>query len=250
MKIVFNPLTGKFDYTDGTLSQAKVSPDSTEAQTWDAALTTLVNNLNRIRYGIVTISGEAWGTFSHSIATVWGKFNAATGHKHSGAADDGAQIDHGGLGGLADDDHTQYVLKSGNITQITTRSHTSLSNIGTNAHSAIDTAITNSTNHIAAASPHSGHTIMTTGSYAGDNTANRAIPHGLGRTPKHVSIESNQSDGIRHLSAGFINYADQTSALYFALTTWDATNFYVGNAGGYWGSANASGSTFYWVAEG
>lgn len=34
-------------------------------------------------------------------------------HDHSGG--DGAQIDHGGLAGLSDDDHTQYALRSANI---------------------------------------------------------------------------------------------------------------------------------------
>lgn len=34
------------------------------------------------------------------------------GDSHDHVGGDGAQIDHGGLGGLADDDHTQYVLKT------------------------------------------------------------------------------------------------------------------------------------------
>jgi len=37
--------------------------------------------------------------------------------------------DHGGLSGLLDNDHTQYVLKSGSLTQITTRDHDLLSGI-------------------------------------------------------------------------------------------------------------------------
>ena len=43
------------------------------------------------------------------------------------------------------------------IGDITTRSHTLLTDIGTNTHATIDTAISNSTNHIAAVAPHSGH---------------------------------------------------------------------------------------------
>ena len=40
-----------------------------------------------------------------------------------------------------DQDLSGYVLKSGSITQITTRSHTDLTSIGTNTHAAIDTAL-------------------------------------------------------------------------------------------------------------
>ncbi|MBW2674109.1 MAG: hypothetical protein JRD89_11960 [Deltaproteobacteria bacterium] len=90
------------------LSQQNILGDTDEAQTWDSPIGSLLNNLNRIRYAIVHMSGEAWGTFSHSIAEIWGKFNATTGHKHSGEADDGGVIDHGSLDGLEDDDHTQY----------------------------------------------------------------------------------------------------------------------------------------------
>jgi len=42
---------------------------------------------------------------SHGIVT--------NGNSHDHAGGDGAQIDHGGLAGLADDDHTQYFLKAG-----------------------------------------------------------------------------------------------------------------------------------------
>jgi len=96
------------------LYQNSIMPDETEAQTWDYPIGSLLSNLNRIRYAIVHMSGEAWGTFSHSIAEIWGKFHPTTGHKHSGAADDGGVIDHGSLAGLGDDDHPQYLKKSAN----------------------------------------------------------------------------------------------------------------------------------------
>jgi len=95
------------------LYQNSIMPDETEAQTWDDPIGSLLSNLNRIRYAIVHMSGEAWGTFSHSIAEIWGKFDATDGHKHSGAADDGGQVDHGTLGGLGDDDHPQYFRVDG-----------------------------------------------------------------------------------------------------------------------------------------
>ncbi|MBW2674932.1 MAG: hypothetical protein JRD89_16215, partial [Deltaproteobacteria bacterium] len=49
------------------LYQNSIMPDETEAQTWDTPIGSLLSNLNRIRYAIVHMSGEAWGTFSHSI---------------------------------------------------------------------------------------------------------------------------------------------------------------------------------------
>lgn len=93
--------------------QTAVVKDETEAATWDITISSLLNNLNRIRNQILAITGEAWGTASHSIATIWAKFNAATGHAHSGAADDGKPIDHGTCTGLTDDDHTIYFLADG-----------------------------------------------------------------------------------------------------------------------------------------
>ena len=81
--------------------------------------------------------------------------NASADHNASAAGDKGkfvkantstgaiefATIDHGAdlvAASLLDDDHTQYVLKSGSLTQITTRSHTALSDIGTATHAQLD----------------------------------------------------------------------------------------------------------------
>jgi hypothetical protein len=68
-----------------------VSADQTESHTWDASLISLVNNLNRIRNQIVTITGEAWGTVSHSLTA----------------------FPHSILTGLANDDHVRYFDKDG-----------------------------------------------------------------------------------------------------------------------------------------
>lgn len=92
---------------------ASVSADGDEVQSWSATLVSLVSNLNRIRYMIVTITGEAWGTASHSIAAIWAKFHDTTGHGHSGSGSDGAPIHHGATTGRGDDDHTQYLLADG-----------------------------------------------------------------------------------------------------------------------------------------
>lgn len=74
------------------LAQTNIEGDVTEAQTWDSSVSTLLNNLNRIRNQIVAITGEAWGTVSYNVAAIWAKFHATTGHKHTGAADDAPKI--------------------------------------------------------------------------------------------------------------------------------------------------------------
>lgn len=50
------------------------------------------------------------GTIQHPIEELQNAFNPTTGHDHDGT--DSKQVDHGGLGGLADDDHPQYVKHS------------------------------------------------------------------------------------------------------------------------------------------
>jgi len=87
--------------------------DSVEATTWDATLTSIVNNLNRIRNQIVTITGQTWGTVTTTLVSIMALFNATTGHKHTGAANDAPILPHAGLSGLANDDHTQYYLVVG-----------------------------------------------------------------------------------------------------------------------------------------
>ena len=100
----------------GTVTQEKVDPDATEATTWDSPISHLKSNLNRIRNQIITITGEAWGTVSHSIATVWAKFHETTGHKHTGAAGDAPALDaaytHGGTPGTDTHHAKQHAITS------------------------------------------------------------------------------------------------------------------------------------------
>lgn len=241
------------------LSQSNIEGDLTEATTWDNPVSNLQNNLNKIRNQIITITGEAWGTVSHSIATVWAKFNATTGHKHTGAADDAPNI------------AWASVTKSGsNISDLATKSHTSLSDIGSNTHAAIDTHIGAYNTHAAATAsvhnfdgsgnaPAQSHgnsrhssvfSIIGSGSYSGNNTANRAVAHGLGVTPKLIYFSTATGLVLWQGISGNMEDTDASATANYAVTGWDASNFYVGNAGGYARSANASGTTYYWIAFG
>jgi hypothetical protein len=66
--------------------------------------------------------------------------------------------------------------------------------------------------------------IPTYGSYTGDGTSNRAIPHGMSRTPVRVVINNGTYDG--------------------QVSNADATYFYVT------GGLNMNGYSYYWVALG
>lgn len=90
------------------------------------------------------------------------------------------------------------------------------------------------------------------GNYTGNNTANRAIPHGLGITPKLVLIYSTSYTSLHriHGTNAWITYSRTTVTGHHAVTAADATNFYVGNAASYPYSANESGMDYYWIAVG
>lgn len=89
----------------------------------------------------------------------------------------------------------------------------------------------------------------TYGGYTGDDTANRAIAHGLGRTPKHVWIGRGASGpNLFRLMSGLAYILSNATAL--AVTPPNTTNFFVGNATSYINSANETGGGYYWIAIG
>ena len=102
----------------------------------------------------------------------------------------------------------------------------------------------------------------TSGSYTGNDTANRAIPHGLGATPKIVFLEMRNDTTTyafrMHAGGAKIvcyylpqNTANYVSGDWFAVTEMDATNFYVGsNVGDKRDSGNALNYVYRWVAIG
>ena len=86
--------------------------------------------------------------------------------------------------------------------------------------------------------------------YVGDSTANRAIPHGLGRIPKIViAIESVDGSGLNYILMGAqVVGMGGGAGSRLVVTAADGTNFYVGNAANYTYSANLTGKTYTWFA--
>jgi hypothetical protein len=88
------------DHPDGSVIDAKIGnrtvTDSTALSGSAASLTTILGRFGNM---LKQITGEAnWFTVpSISLKTIFGKFNASTGHKHTGAADDGPQLTSTGL---------------------------------------------------------------------------------------------------------------------------------------------------------
>lgn len=89
--------------------------------------------------------------------------------------------------------------------------------------------------------------VATSGSIAGNNTVNRAIPHGLGREPLDVKCMDNQ-DRVIHIHKGHTYFSSSATDADYAVTAADSVNFYVGNATSYPQSANGTGITVNWVA--
>lgn len=94
----------------------------------------------------------------------------------------------------------------------------------------------------------SGTANITSGSFVGDGTENKGIPHSLGISPKKVSIVPRTGGYHLWIINGIVHIVTANSTVIYTPTAWDATNFYIGQAGGGWG--NDSGATFDWVAEG
>ena len=94
--------------------------------------------------------------------------------------------------------------------------------------------------------------IATSGSYTGNATAGRAIPHGLSAIPRIVLITPS-SDSQNYTFQLFGSYLGNMfsfntgSKILKSVTDMDSTNFYVGDGDS---TANGSGAGYYWVAIG
>ena len=91
---------------------------------------------------------------------------------------------------------------------------------------------------------------ITSGTYSGDNTSNRAIPHGLGVEPKYVVIHSTSSRRWYNNYGDSLKYQYGSTSASYAVTDWTTTNFYVGESSSYTATANGSGVSYYWTAFG
>lgn len=73
--------------------------------------------------------------------------------------------------------------------------------------------------------------VSSQGSYAGDGSQNRAIPHGLGFAPKLVVIiHSDTARMYGNIAGGVARCMNYQGEEAYTPTAADATNFYVGNA--------------------
>lgn len=90
-----------------------------------------------------------------------------------------------------------------------------------------------------------------TGTYAGDNTVNRAIPHGLGAIPKMVFTKRNTANSpLKTIMGGTTEIELVNAGTSLTVTAMDSTNFYIGNATDYDKSANYLNWDYIWVAVG
>jgi hypothetical protein len=108
----------------------------------------------------------------------------------------------------------------------------------------------NANTHIAATAPHSLHANGSSGSFSGDTTTNRAIAHGLGRTPKLIMLtwDNATNRGIAVIQAAAIagrQVSGSALDVYTAVTAPDGTNFYVSGS-----QVNGTGYTTTWTAIG
>jgi hypothetical protein len=106
----FNGTSGK-TIEDSGVAIANVLLKTLADAKGDILAATADNTITRLGVGsdgqvLTAASGQATG-LQWSTPSTTGHVTNGDSHDHAGG--DGAQVDHGGLGGLGDDDHTQYI---------------------------------------------------------------------------------------------------------------------------------------------
>ncbi len=220
-----------------TLSDALILPDGAGYYLHIPSLTTTQRD---------ALTPTAGMLIYNSTTTQFNKYENA-----AWRADLGFNSHHGDLSGLTDDDHTQYqkenlLTTAGDLPYATGASTWNRLGIGT-ANQLLRT------NSGATAPEWASIAIGTSsGSYTGDNAQNRAIPHGLGATPKIVIIREVAGTSIWVIFGALagITYIVSGGVTIQPVTIPDATNFYVGITGWEAAAANSAAGTYYWVAIG
>lgn len=92
------------------------------------------------------------------------------------------------------------------------------------------------------------------GSYTGNDTADRAIAHGLNRAPLMIVVIDETAVTGRDMMAVVFGATGDVQAFggipvcitaYYGVTAANSTNFYIGDVGGAWG--NAAGETYLFM---
>ena len=94
-------------------------------------------------------------------------------------------------------------------------------------------------------------TVATSGIYTGNDTENRAIPHGLGAIPKLVVIYSASVPAmvmVRTNTTSLTFAQSEANSPIYDITDGNATNFYVGDMASYFISGNGMGVLYKWIA--
>lgn len=91
--------------------------------------------------------------------------------------------------------------------------------------------------------------VSSSGNYTGNDGANRAIPHGLGRIPNGLIIVEYVTPNVFKQSPPLNgNIFRWGSTTMYTVSILDATSFYVGHATSYVNSANGNAKVYMWVA--
>ena len=140
-------------------------------------------------------------------------------HAHTGGADDGGQVDHGGLAGLTDDDHTQYLKErtaGGAESEVPGHSHQAVGSAGTLDHGLALTGLTDDDHTIYLKEKASGGTAaeVPTHTHAGASEAG-TIAH---------SVTTGQTTDDHHAKSHAHNGADGSGTVAHSALTGTGAN--------------------------
>lgn len=126
------------------------TPDQTQAPA-SPGTGTLAQALSWLSNRIKAITGATnwWDVPAATIAAIWAKFNATTGHKHTGGADDAPAVDHVDLLNKGTNTHTQidaHLASTANPHSTTAAQVGAAPNVHTHIGSDVTSAVASATN--------------------------------------------------------------------------------------------------------